>query len=101
MPPPLMSHRGTRTQNPHTGGNPLTNIDSRELSGWIGRTAVDRDGDKVGKIADVYLDDDTGQPEWLAVTTGMFGTGVSFVPLSLGVPARRATTWSSGGTRRP
>jgi uncharacterized protein (TIGR02271 family) len=59
----------------------LTNIDSRELSNWVGRTAVDRDGDKVGKIADVYLDDDTGQPEWLAVTTGMFGTGVSFVPL--------------------
>ncbi len=60
----------------------MTNIESSELSRWVGRTAVDRDGDKVGKIADVYLDDDTGQPEWLAVTTGLFGTGVSFVPLS-------------------
>jgi uncharacterized protein (TIGR02271 family) len=48
----------------------------------IGRTLMGSDGDKIGKIADVYLDDQTGKPEWLAVTTGMFGSRVSFVPLA-------------------
>ena len=31
-------------------------------SAIIGRTAVDRDGDKVGKVGQVYLDDETGRP---------------------------------------
>src|SRR4051812_45731115 len=34
------------------------------------RTVVDRDGTKVGKVADVFLDNDTGRPEWLLVHTG-------------------------------
>ena len=28
----------------------------------------------------VYVDDETGEPTWLAVTTGWSGTNVSFVP---------------------
>jgi uncharacterized protein (TIGR02271 family) len=48
----------------------------------IGQTLVDPDGNKIGKITDVYLDDATGQPEWLTVSTGMFGTKVSFLPLA-------------------
>jgi len=52
------------------------------LSRWVGHTAIDRSGDKVGKITDLYVDVDTGQPEWLAVSTGLFGTRVSFVPVT-------------------
>ncbi|MBA3286611.1 MAG: PRC-barrel domain-containing protein, partial [Acidimicrobiia bacterium] len=47
----------------------------------IGRNVVDNGGSKIGTVADVYVDDQTGQPAWLAVTTGLFGTKVSFVPL--------------------
>jgi uncharacterized protein (TIGR02271 family) len=47
-----------------------------------GLQLIDRDGDKVGKIDEIYLDEQTGQPEWLAVNTGLFGTNVSFVPLA-------------------
>lgn len=43
---------------------------------------IDRDGDKVGKLAQVFLDDRTGEPEWATVNTGLFGTGESFVPLT-------------------
>jgi stress response protein YsnF len=43
---------------------------------------VDCDGDKIGSIGDVYLDADSGRPEWIAVTTGLFGTKVSFVPIA-------------------
>lgn len=48
----------------------------------IGQSLVDNDGEKVGKITDVYLDDDTGRAEWLTVSTGMFGTKVNFLPLA-------------------
>jgi uncharacterized protein (TIGR02271 family) len=49
---------------------------------WRGRTVVDRDGDKIGKLDEVYIDQDTDQPEWAIVNTGMFGTRSNFVPLA-------------------
>src|SRR5215204_5507018 len=49
---------------------------------WEGRTLVDRDGDRIGRIDAIYLDDQTGQPEWALVNTGLFGTKSSFVPLA-------------------
>jgi uncharacterized protein (TIGR02271 family) len=44
-------------------------------------TVYDRSGDKIGKAGQVYLDDATGQPSWITVNTGLFGTSESFVPL--------------------
>jgi len=52
-----------------------------QLEGWIGRKAIDPSGAKIGNIADVYVDDAIGEPEWLAVVTGLFGSKISFVPL--------------------
>jgi uncharacterized protein (TIGR02271 family) len=49
---------------------------------WEGRTLVDRDGGRIGAIDAIYLDDQTGQPEWALVNTGLFGTKSSFVPLA-------------------
>lgn len=40
----------------------------------IGSTAVGADGDKIGKVGQIYLDDATGQPGWVAVRTGLFRT---------------------------
>jgi len=40
------------------------------------------DGDKIGSASDVYLDDQTGQPAWVTVNTGLFGTSESFIPLT-------------------
>ena len=51
------------------------------VRGWQGATLVDADGDKIGTIESVYLDDQTGEPEWALVNTGLFGTKSSFVPL--------------------
>lgn len=47
----------------------------------IGCTAIDVDGDKLGKVGQVYLNDETGQAEWITVSTGMFGSQESFAPL--------------------
>jgi uncharacterized protein (TIGR02271 family) len=52
-----------------------------ELAELRGNQVVDPDGDKIGKVEAIYLDEQTGQPQWLAVNTGLFGTNVSFVPL--------------------
>jgi hypothetical protein len=49
---------------------------------WEGRTLVDRDGDRIATIDAIYLDDQTGQPEWALVNTGLFGTKSTFVPLA-------------------
>ena len=38
-------------------------------------------GDKIGAVAQVYLDDRSGAPEWVTVKTGLFGTKETFVPL--------------------
>jgi uncharacterized protein (TIGR02271 family) len=47
----------------------------------IGQDVYDESGEKIGSAAEVYLDDETGQPEWVTVRTGMFGTKESFVPI--------------------
>ena len=56
--------------------------DSNTVRAWEGRTMIDRDGSPVGSIDAIYLDDQTGQPEWALVNTGLFGTRSSFVPLA-------------------
>jgi hypothetical protein len=38
-------------------------------------------GDRIGEIGQVYLDNETGEPNWVTVKTGLFGTQESFVPL--------------------
>jgi uncharacterized protein (TIGR02271 family) len=52
------------------------------VQSWQGRTMMGPDGDKLGTIDAIYLDDETGQPEWALVNTGLFGTKSSFVPLA-------------------
>jgi uncharacterized protein (TIGR02271 family) len=39
------------------------------------------DGEKIGSIGQLYADDDTGEPTWVTVKTGLFGTSQSFVPV--------------------
>jgi sporulation protein YlmC with PRC-barrel domain len=45
-------------------------------------TMVDRDGDKIGKVEDVFLDRQTGRPAWAAVKTGLFGRKHTLVPIT-------------------
>jgi len=57
-------------------------IDQDSVPSLMGSTVRDSAGDKIGKVGQVYLDDTTGQPEWVTVRTGLFGTKESFVPLA-------------------
>ena len=56
-------------------------VSQDDLRTLIGATAYDNDGDKIGKVGQVYYDDDTSEPKWITVNTGLFGTNESFVPL--------------------
>jgi sporulation protein YlmC with PRC-barrel domain len=60
----------------------MAHIDIDTVLGWRGKTLRDRDGDKVGSIDEIYLDNATSRPEWAAVSTGLFGRRQTFVPLS-------------------
>jgi uncharacterized protein (TIGR02271 family) len=55
--------------------------DATEVMEWRGRTAVDAEGSKLGKIEEIYLDRETEQPEWALIHTGLFGSKSSFMPL--------------------
>jgi uncharacterized protein (TIGR02271 family) len=56
-------------------------IGTETLDRVIGRDVYDDTGSKIGSASEVYLDDQTGQPEWVTVRTGLFGTKESFVPI--------------------
>jgi len=60
---------------------------TEDLQNMEGQTAVDVNGAKLGKIGQIYVDDQTGQPLWVTITTGMFGTRQSFAPLYGSRPA--------------
>lgn len=57
-------------------------LDEQEMQRVIGSTAYSRDGDKIGSVGQLFLDDQTGEPEFITVKTGMFGGSETFVPLA-------------------
>src|ERR1051326_3007528 len=59
-------------------GGDMTTSQWQDVTGF---TAIGADGEKIGKVGQVYLNDASGQPEWVTVSTGLFGTKESFAPL--------------------
>lgn len=47
----------------------------------VDNSVVDAEGRKIGRVGTVYLSDDSREPEWVTVRTGLFGQKESFVPL--------------------
>jgi len=56
-------------------------VSQTDLNRINGLDVYGTDGDKIGTVGQVYLDDASGDPEWVSVRTGLFGTKESFVPL--------------------
>jgi uncharacterized protein (TIGR02271 family) len=56
-------------------------IGENQVRDLIGATAYDQSGDKIGQVGQVYYDDETNQPTWVTVHTGLFGTNQTFVPV--------------------
>ncbi|MEU4831110.1 PRC and DUF2382 domain-containing protein [Streptosporangium sp. NPDC023615] len=56
-------------------------ITKEQIPMVIDHQLYDSEGQKVGEVKHVYLDDSTGKPEWLCVKTGLFGMKETFVPI--------------------
>jgi uncharacterized protein YrrD len=48
---------------------------------WHGKMLLDRNGEKIGKLQDVYVDVETDEPQFGTVKEGFIGRHLTFVPL--------------------
>ena len=48
---------------------------------WLGKPIVDCDGERIGKLRDVYVDVETDAPMFGTVREGVFARHLTFVPL--------------------
>jgi stress response protein YsnF len=69
-------------------------LSEREVSAAVGGTAYGTDGDKLGTVEAFFVDDRTGAPSWVAVSTGLFGIRHSVVPAA-------DATYADGALRLP
>lgn len=67
----------------------LTKEEAQQL---IGCDVYGTGGEKIGRMGQVYLDDQTDQPEFATVNTGLFGMNESFVPLTQAQPSGEGLT---------
>ena len=49
---------------------------------WHGKLLVDRNGEKLGKLQDVYVDVETDEPQFGTVKEGFIDRHLTFVPLA-------------------
>jgi uncharacterized protein (TIGR02271 family) len=75
-------------------GGTILMADIETVHTWRGQTMMDRDGGLIGRIDAIYLDEQSGQPEWALVSLGAAGTTSTFVPIA------QATT-AGGDVRVP
>jgi uncharacterized protein (TIGR02271 family) len=69
-------------------------LSEREITAAVGTRAYGAGGDELGTVESFFVDDRTGAPTWVAVTTGLFGTRHSIVPAA-------DATFSDGALRLP
>ena len=53
----------------------------RDLGEWRGRDLIDRNGERIGKLENVYFDVESDEPQFGTVKEGWIGRHLTFVPL--------------------
>ena len=56
-------------------------IQVENITDWRGQEVVDRKGEKLGKLEEVYFDGETDEPAFIAVKTGLLSKSITLVPL--------------------
>ncbi|MEX1079565.1 MAG: PRC-barrel domain-containing protein [Homoserinimonas sp.] len=56
-------------------------ISNENLGALMGAPVVGPDDERIGTVGQVFVDPNTGSPNWVTVLTGMFGRHETFVPL--------------------
>ena len=60
----------------------MSSPDNAEAAAWQGHEMIGPDGEKIGRITQIYEDPESGRAEWATVSSGLFGTKSNFVPLA-------------------
>jgi uncharacterized protein (TIGR02271 family) len=58
-----------------------TTLTFDELQSAQGTTVYSSDGEKIGSVEEIYVDDQTDRPEWIGLGTGFLGTKRALVPV--------------------
>ncbi len=66
-----MSEETTETET--DAPEPAEDLSPAEVEGWKGFRLDDMGGSTVGKVEGAYVDEETGDPEWLLARMGRFG----------------------------
>ncbi|WP_084132370.1 PRC-barrel domain-containing protein [Actinocatenispora sera] len=74
---------------------------SADPSGWRGKEVLLRDGDRLGKLVDVYYDADSDDPVFLCVKPRLFSSKQLLVPADKvhETPAGLTVDWSEDDVR--
>jgi uncharacterized protein (TIGR02271 family) len=72
----------------------VTDPSNQAIGALDDSVVIGSDGSEIGQVGQVYTDNETGQPTWVTVKTGWFGSKESFVPLD-------SATIESGTIRVP
>jgi PRC-barrel domain len=59
-----------------------TAITAEDIKQWRGQDVLDPQGEKLGKLDEVYYDTETDVPSFAAVKSGMLGKQITLVPLA-------------------
>jgi uncharacterized protein YrrD len=54
----------------------------QNIAEWHGKDLIDREGEKIGKLEDVYVDVETDEPMFGTVKEGLISRHLTFVPLA-------------------
>jgi sporulation protein YlmC with PRC-barrel domain len=57
-------------------------IPVENIADWRGQEVVDRTGEKLGKLEEVYFDGETDEPAFAAVKSGLVNKSITLVPLA-------------------
>jgi hypothetical protein len=62
-------------------GGTEAQVVAESVAAWVGRDVLDLDGEKIGKLNDVFYDAETDVPAFVAVKRGFVGKRLTLVPL--------------------
>jgi PRC-barrel domain len=53
-----------------------------DIRGWTGKSLIGQDDELIGAVQNVYVDEETEEPSFVSVKTGLFGIRSSLVPIA-------------------
>ena len=75
------SEEQAKTESDDQGNTQSDKQAKWSVTDWRGKMLVDANGERIGKLQDVYVDVETDEPQFATVKEGFIGRHLTFVPL--------------------